>query len=119
MNSYHDQYNYHDGTATRFRFHCAQLEDCQAKPEKNADVKKHRDKRAMDVFPCNGWVKITVSDSSLVEIEITHKISHVPYWPTEIPQNIQEGIQQRAKQGDTPTQVWFNYLINKLVIYSI
>lgn len=49
----------------------------------------------MPSFACEGWLFITVTDSSpVVQIKLTHAESHPPYVETEVPPEIVDYVQK-------------------------
>jgi hypothetical protein len=86
-------------------YHCAQNGDRQHAPSKigGENVKNH-DKEHMDTFECSGWVHITLSDlSDIAFIKLDHHEDHVPYWPIDIPADVEKYVRDNTKM--TPTQV--------------
>lgn len=55
-------------------------------------------------FSCNGWLNITISDDSEIAlVKIGHSDDHVPYFPIDIPPDIEKMV--RDNQNLSPTQV--------------
>jgi hypothetical protein len=86
-------------------YHCAQNGDRQHAPSKMEDEKvKNRDKEQMAAFQCSGWVHITLSDlSDIAFIKLDHCEDHIPYWPIDIPADVEKYVRDNTKM--TPTQV--------------
>ncbi|KAI0054907.1 hypothetical protein BV25DRAFT_1934416 [Artomyces pyxidatus] len=71
----------------------------------------------MDTFNCNGWLHITVSDTtSEIFIKLRHEEAHTHYWPIDVPAEIVQYVRENAnlplqtiwleilrKQGNKPT----------------
>lgn len=103
---YHSKYDYKRGVGdtTRFMYNCAQSKSRQHDPNKHADESKHRDKESMTSFACDGWLHLTVSDTSRIAvIKIQHDIDHVSYWTIDIPPEVDELIRDNSHL--TVTQV--------------
>ncbi|TDL13131.1 hypothetical protein BD410DRAFT_735685, partial [Rickenella mellea] len=85
-------------------FHCAQSSTRQHKSKKFADESKQRDKESMHAFQCKGWLHITLSDlSDVAFIKLGHREAHTPYWPIDIPPDVEKYVRENAHL--TPTQV--------------
>ncbi|KAJ7773593.1 hypothetical protein DFH07DRAFT_733290 [Mycena maculata] len=71
-------------------YHCAQTSSRQDKPKKNQrEGAKPRDKIAMESFPCNGWLHITMNDlEDVAWVKISHSDDHVPYYSIDVPPDI-------------------------------
>ncbi|PIL26554.1 hypothetical protein GSI_12312 [Ganoderma sinense ZZ0214-1] len=94
---------------TTFTYNCAQNAKRQKKSKKVADPKKHRDKDAMDSFDCHGWLSIRVTDNlDIVAITLTHRLSHVPYCPIDLPDDVVAMINENPNQ--TVSQLWTEIL---------
>nr|VWP01304.1 Nonribosomal peptide synthetase 6 (NPRS 6) (EC (Extracellular siderophore synthetase) [Ganoderma boninense] len=94
---------------TTFVYNCAQNAKRQKKSKKVADPKKHRDKDAMDGFDCHGWLSIRVTDNSdVVAVTLTHCLSHVPYCPIDLPDDVVTFISENPNQ--TVSQLWTEIL---------
>ncbi|KAI0753626.1 hypothetical protein C8Q74DRAFT_1211024 [Fomes fomentarius] len=85
-------------------YHCAQYAKRQKASKKVEDSDKHRDKEAMDSFDCDGWLSITVPETSeTVTVKVKHCMAHVDYCPIDLPANVIELV---INCGDkTPSQV--------------
>lgn len=58
---------------------------------------KERDKDCMDTFDCKGWLHITLSDlSDTAYVKIEHCDDHIPYWPIDVPAEIEELVREHA-----------------------
>jgi hypothetical protein len=88
-------------------YHCAQPSSRQHKPKKNkCEGAKPRDKIAMDTFPCNGWLHITIMDwDHLTYVKIKHDEEHIPYYSIDIPPDVVDYVHKNHKL--TTTQVSF------------
>jgi hypothetical protein len=77
-------------------YHCAQNESRQNAPKKSTrEGVKDRDKSAMDVFHCHGWLHVTVNDwESVAFVKISHRDDHVPYWSIDVPQDVVKFVRQ-------------------------
>lgn len=85
-------------------YHCAQNTKRQHKSKKVDDPTKQRDKEAMVTFRCAGWLHVTITDySDLAFVKIDHHDDHVPYFPIDIPPDVEELIRTNTQM--TPTQV--------------
>jgi hypothetical protein len=85
-------------------YHCAQNSNCQHAPAKAGENIKYHDKEQMVMFQCSGWVHITLSDlSDIAFIKLDHHEDHIPYWPIDIPADIEKYVRDNMKM--TPTQV--------------
>jgi hypothetical protein len=74
-------------------YHCAQIESRQHKSKKVDNDDKHRDKRQMAMFPCDGWLHITVdSSSSDAMVKLAHEDDHVPYYSRDVPVKVKEFV---------------------------
>lgn len=61
-----------------FAYHCCQNAERPQPAKKFADVNEQCDRIAMSAFECEGWLHITVNDTSNeVWIKLQHKIPHV------------------------------------------
>ncbi|KAF9236603.1 hypothetical protein BU15DRAFT_7754, partial [Melanogaster broomeanus] len=75
------------------------------KSQKLGDTKKQRDKESMLGFPCDGWLYVTITTSSLiVSIHIIHQEAHVPYCPIDIPVIVKDLVKKNSECR--PTQLW-------------
>lgn len=91
--SYHTLYQQKDKETTRFTYGCAQNQQRQQNPRKKENVKS-RGKRAMPSFACEGWLYITVTNSNpVVQIKLTHTLSHPPYIETDVPPEIVQYVE--------------------------
>lgn len=58
-------------------------------------------------FKCGGWLHISLNDlSDIAFVKIDHHDDHVPYFPIDIPPDVEEYV--RANTNMTPTQVSFS-----------
>ncbi|KAH6871452.1 hypothetical protein BKA70DRAFT_1130968, partial [Coprinopsis sp. MPI-PUGE-AT-0042] len=65
------------------------------KSKKVDDESKQRDKGRMDVFPCHGWLHVTISEAAgLALVKLNHDVHHTAYWWKTIPDNVQDLIKQ-------------------------
>jgi hypothetical protein len=79
-------------------FHCSQLQKRQHKAKKTSDPGKQRNKGQMSGFDCDGWLFITVfNGSDEVYVKFRHRCKHTPYWSIDVPEKIQEYVQQNAR----------------------
>ncbi|KAJ7059299.1 hypothetical protein C8F01DRAFT_1146705, partial [Mycena amicta] len=94
------KFNKHDWknlAATTFNYHCAQLEKRQLLPSKHDDAEKHRDRRQMLTFKCDGWLSIRVDDDSqLALVKLKHALDHVPYGRRQMPNAVKDFILQHC-----------------------
>ncbi|KAJ7059361.1 hypothetical protein C8F01DRAFT_921677, partial [Mycena amicta] len=76
-------------------YHCAQLDTRQLLPSKHDDPEKHRDRRQMFAFKCDGWLSVRVDDDSqLALVKLKHKLDHVHYGRREMPNAVKDFILQ-------------------------
>lgn len=88
----------------------------QQKSKKIDETTKQRDKDRMSTFHCKGWLHITISDDSEIAlVKIDHCDDHVPYFPIDIPPDIEQMV--RDNKHLSPTQV--NELLPFLVIFLL
>ncbi|EJD51373.1 hypothetical protein AURDEDRAFT_159775 [Auricularia subglabra TFB-10046 SS5] len=81
----------------------------QAKPQKHADPVKQRDKISLDIFECNGWLHITVSDGAgTVLVKLSHQEDHIHYKSIDIPEDVLNLIENCGDQ--TVSQLWMQIL---------
>ncbi|KAJ6522810.1 hypothetical protein DFH09DRAFT_1330397 [Mycena vulgaris] len=123
---YQSKYDHKRTESSRYIYHCAQNVKHQHAPKKTQrEGAKPRDKIAMDAFPCNGWLHITIIDwDDTAFVNIGHAEDHVPYWKIDVPSDIIDFVYQNSKL--TPTQLWDEILkihprpsFTRKVIYSI
>jgi hypothetical protein len=102
---YHSVYHSRRFPTARYMYHCSQMHERQHKPKKGrCEGAKLRDKDAMDTFDCHGWLFITVVEGSdVVNVKFQHKDDHIPYWNIDVPQDVQNLVQNNLSM--TPTQV--------------
>ncbi|TBU40260.1 hypothetical protein BD309DRAFT_870600 [Dichomitus squalens] len=94
-----------NGAETTYMYHCAQNSKRQRKPQKVPDASKHRDKEAMDGFPCQGWLSVTVTDGSdSLFITLGHRLDHIPYVPIDLPDSVVALV--RDNPNMRPRQLW-------------
>ncbi|KAJ7805591.1 hypothetical protein B0H14DRAFT_3771176, partial [Mycena olivaceomarginata] len=87
----HSNYKHKNSDLVRYMYHCAQIESRQHKSKKVDSEDKHRDKRQMAMFPCDGWLHITVdSSSSDAMVKLAHEDDHVPYYSRDVPVKVKE-----------------------------
>lgn len=92
------------GASARYMYNCAQNIKRQHKSKKIDDPKKQRDKDSLVTFKCGGWLHITLTDlSDICFVKIDHHDDHVPYFPIDIPPDVDEYIRNNTNM--TPTQV--------------
>ncbi|KII86095.1 hypothetical protein PLICRDRAFT_115218, partial [Plicaturopsis crispa FD-325 SS-3] len=107
--TYHSKYDHRKkrsaGVKARFMYHCAQNSERQQGPRKVPDTGKRRDKEAMHVFDCKGWLHITLDDvSDIVFVKLDHQEAHVPYWPIDIPSDVEQFLwKEILKKHPTPS----------------
>ncbi|KAJ7689078.1 hypothetical protein B0H14DRAFT_2420865 [Mycena olivaceomarginata] len=104
--NYQSKYDHKRTESTRFMYHCAQSSSRQHKPKKNKrEGAKSRDKIAIDTFPCNGWLHITIMDwDHLAYVKIKHDEEHIPYYSIDIPPDVVDYVHKNHKL--TTTQLW-------------
>ena len=105
-NRYQSKYNHicSASTTTRYMYHCAQNSKRQHKLKKIEDPKKQHDRDCVNTFKCKGWLHITITDlSDTAFVKIDHHDDHVPYFPIDMPQDVEDFVTNNAKM--TLTQV--------------
>src|ERR1700691_4759507 len=103
---YHSNYAHKRlaGTCMCYMYHHVQNFKCQHKSKKVYDHKKQCDKEAMVTFKCAGWLHVAISDDpDLAFMKIGHHNDHVPYFPIDIPPDVEEMICANTQM--TPTRV--------------
>ncbi|KAG6819142.1 hypothetical protein H0H93_014943 [Arthromyces matolae] len=103
-------YKHKQFPGVRFKYHCAQINTRQHKPQKSEkDGTKLRDKNALHTFPCSGWMHITIfdgDDSALIRLK--HLDAHVPYYCIDVPKEVQEFVRNHPHLN--PSQLWTEIL---------
>jgi predicted hydrocarbon binding protein len=91
--------------ATRFKYTCAQSDTRQHKRKKSKKPDlKPRDRVAMDVFSCSGWLNITLYEGTdTASVSYKHGEEHVHYFSINMPERVKELVNENP--GLTPTQV--------------
>lgn len=98
LDSSHSNYKHRNSHLVRYMYHCAQIKSRQHKSKKADDEDKHRDKHQMAMFPCGGWLHITVdSSSSDAMVKLAHKDDHVPYYSRDVPVKVKEFVTQNPR----------------------
>ena len=63
------------------------------------DVTKQRDRRPMDSFECNGWLKISFDQrSDQAWIKLNHKDDHMAYRCVNIPESIRRLVVENSSK---------------------
>ncbi|KAG6806913.1 hypothetical protein H0H92_009581, partial [Tricholoma furcatifolium] len=102
--TYQSFYAQKKSLSSRFMYNCAQI-NTRKKGSKKGKGATERDKYAMETFPCNGWLHITLTiGEPIALVKLTHEDDHVPYWRIDVPKNIQEFVKNNPKL--TATQLW-------------
>ncbi|KAF9558195.1 hypothetical protein CPC08DRAFT_773455 [Agrocybe pediades] len=90
---YHGKRLYKTSPATKYSYHCAQLQigSRPRKPRKSTAVDvKNRNKPMMETFPCEGWLIVTANDdgSGPALVKLKHHHRHVFYWNVDFPEHL-------------------------------
>jgi hypothetical protein len=80
---------------TTYWYMCSQQNSLAKKPRKHIDSSKHRDMPSMERFDCNGVIKVSINQSTMMaEVDLQHEQLHAQPKDTSVPQNIKDFIKE-------------------------